>query len=292
MTTLSPAQIANVAYRAGWRGEDLVVAVAVALAESSGRTDVVNSIGCVGLYQINVPVHVKARPSWTTEAMKNPDANAAAAMVLWKERKWQPWEVYTNGMFNAQMGRARLAVAQVGKTSTGTPSVTPADDVSGGTVVDAGALGWLLGKIPIPGLPGGIGGGAGSGIENLIRGGGGGGDSDGGGGGIFGLVKAAYSVTVLMIRGAQWTADPHNWLRVTEVLAGGVALVIGLKMLAATDVSGPVAGAVRGGVNVVGKGVKAAKSAASKAGQAGAAAATGGASVAAKTAAVAAKGAK
>lgn len=49
MAMLSMTQIAAYAKGAGFTGNALITAVAVAMAESSGSTTVVNSIGCVGL---------------------------------------------------------------------------------------------------------------------------------------------------------------------------------------------------------------------------------------------------
>lgn len=119
MPVLSASQIATVANSAGFTGDSLVKATAIALAESSGRTDVVNSIGCVGLWQIYQKVHVKAHPHWTTEWLKNPQNNANAAFILSNGGKnWIPWEVYTNGMYLMHMEAARQAVSGGG---IGTP---------------------------------------------------------------------------------------------------------------------------------------------------------------------------
>lgn len=52
MTTLSMKQIGNYCYKAGFTTEaKLSTAIAVAWAESGGRTDVVNYLGCTGLFQ-------------------------------------------------------------------------------------------------------------------------------------------------------------------------------------------------------------------------------------------------
>ena len=45
-------QIASYAKGAGFTGDALIVATAVAMAESSGSTTVVNRLGCVGLWQV------------------------------------------------------------------------------------------------------------------------------------------------------------------------------------------------------------------------------------------------
>jgi hypothetical protein len=284
VTTYTAAQIAQVAARAGWSGSALTTAVAVALAESSGRIDVVNSIGCVGLWQINVPVH----PQWTTAAMKDPNANASAAHSLYVSagNKWTPWEAYTTGAYLAQMGRAQLATASMGG-SAGQASQVSSGGSGGAATVDPAAYNAIGGQAglldSIPGL--------GALIDPFnITG-------DGGAGDLFGplasIGKAVLALSVLGVRASAWTAQPKNWLRIVEVMGGAAALFIGLKMLADSGVGGPVAGVVRGGVHVAAKGAKAAKKVTGAATQAGAAVATGGTSAVAKTAAAtAAKGVK
>ena len=91
MPTLSQTQIAMYARAAGLPGDPDVWA-AVAMAESSGRTDIVNSIGCVGLWQINQPVHVKRHPTWTVRWLSDPMNNAKAAKAIYASHAPQPWE--------------------------------------------------------------------------------------------------------------------------------------------------------------------------------------------------------
>lgn len=293
-TAMSAKQIAVVARKAGWTGEDLVKAVAVALSESSGRYWVVNSIGCVGLWQINVSVHVKSHPTWTTAAMKDPDRNAAAARVLWKDRGWKPWEAYTNGMYLAQMGRARLGVAGAGDSGAGTSAdtVSTGGGSGSGTVDQAsweavsGSADQVLLESLIPQLPSLIGP-----LYRFFNGAGGDALGDAAGslnplGPLAVMGKAFLAISVMTVRASAWMADPRNWLRVVEVIGGGVALFIGLKMLAGTGVGGPVAGAVRSTANTASKAVKSVK----KAGQTVAAATPQGRAVSVASAATAAKG--
>jgi hypothetical protein len=288
-TAMNAKQIAQVAYNAGWRGEQLVIATAVALAESSGQYWVVNPIGCVGLWQINSPVH----PQWPTAAMKDPAKNAAAAYTLWKSEGWKPWEAYTgpdgkgsDGPYTTQMGRARLAAASI--KGAGNVSVTPASDSStGGGTGSVDPIAWqnIGGNADqalniAPALPGLIGP-----LLKWFEHPNGGGALVDGADSLFGpfvsVGKAMLAISVLSIRTAKWLADPHNWLRVVEVLGGAVALFIGLKMLAGTGVGGPVGGAVKVTVDTAGKAVHAAKKTAKTAAAAGTAVATGGASAAA-----------
>ena len=120
MTTISDAQIAAYAKQAGWTGDDVITAVAVALAESSGRTDVVNFLGCVGLWQVYQSVHKKAHPLWTTAWLKNPANNAQAAHTIWREagNSWRPWTTHTSGSYKRFLGRARAAAGSSGAAAT------------------------------------------------------------------------------------------------------------------------------------------------------------------------------
>lgn len=120
MTTFSANQIADVAWAAGFRGDRLVTAVAVALGESSGRVEVVNSIGCVGLWQINQPVHVRAHPNWTRGWLQGAKNNARAAYALSSGGvSWSPWQVYTEGTYRKHLPAARRAAAQAGPAGSG-----------------------------------------------------------------------------------------------------------------------------------------------------------------------------
>jgi hypothetical protein len=280
-TAMSAKQIAQVAYNAGWRGEELVTATAVALAESSGRYWVVNSIGCVGLWQINVPVHKQ----WTTAAMKDPAQNAAAAMTLYNGAKsagrnpWSPWEAYTgpdgrgsDGPYTLELGRARIAAAQIkgggsvtvpasdatgGGTGSGTVDEAAFETISGGGALLGGGLGMLLGG-PAGGLIGtllGLGGDAADGTGGLVSGG-------------VGVAKGVVSLSLLAARSAAWISNPRNWLRVVEVLGGAVALFIGLRMLSNTGVSSPVATIATAPVNAATKVAKTAAKTAKTAGEA------------------------
>lgn len=93
MPTLSQSQIQMYAQAAGLTPADKWAAIA--MAESSGRTDVVNSIGCVGLWQINQPVHVKTHPTWTVKYLQDPANNARAAKVIAGSQGLSAWEAYT-----------------------------------------------------------------------------------------------------------------------------------------------------------------------------------------------------
>jgi hypothetical protein len=97
MTQLTDAQVATVARRAGFTGERLIDAITVCLAESGGRTDVVNTAGNHppsrdrGLWQINDHYH----PEVTDRQAFDPDGNAHAAYRISEGgRSWSQWSTW------------------------------------------------------------------------------------------------------------------------------------------------------------------------------------------------------
>ncbi len=104
MTALTPAQIEQYAYNAGFRGDALKLAVAVALAESAGNpaaynpelaAGTKNGSGSRGLWQI----YGSAHPQYNNSAVFDPQANANAAYSVYQAagQSFRPWSTYTNG---------------------------------------------------------------------------------------------------------------------------------------------------------------------------------------------------
>ena len=113
VTGSGPSLAASAAFAAGFRGNDLVMAVAVAGAESSYRPTVRNSIGASGLWQILQSAHQELfdRYNW-----RDPEQNALMAMSVWSAagRSWSPWTTFTGGAY-----RAHLAEARAGRDRSG-----------------------------------------------------------------------------------------------------------------------------------------------------------------------------
>lgn len=107
MPRLQPYEIAAYARHAGWRGQDVRIAVAVALAESSGNPEAINTSNSngstdYGLFQIN-SVHrgILAGGNW-----RDPKDNAAMAKRVWDGRsgdKWRAWVAYSTGAYLRHM---------------------------------------------------------------------------------------------------------------------------------------------------------------------------------------------
>lgn len=120
--------IADAAYQAGFRGDDLITAVAVAMAESGGRPDInnagTNSNGTVdyGLWQIN-SIHGP-----DLGKVYDPYYNARLAYGIWQDRDstWAPWSAYNNGSYTKFIGQAKQAVKAYQPSQT-----DPADMVQG-----------------------------------------------------------------------------------------------------------------------------------------------------------------
>lgn len=128
MSTLSAREIAEYAYQAGFRGERLTQAVAVALAESGGVTNAKGDTTLVdgkwgpsiGLWQIR-----SLRPSQQDEypeeyrlreqtANLDPLTNAKHAFALSdRGTDWSPWSTYGGTRYHEVMDRARAAARQV-----------------------------------------------------------------------------------------------------------------------------------------------------------------------------------
>lgn len=146
MATLSQSQIQMYAAAAGMSNPPLMAAIA--MAESSGSTTVVNSIGCVGLWQINQPVWVKSHPTWTKTWLQNPANNASAAALILSSQGLNAWEAYTNGAYEKYYSGS----ASTDSTTEQTLSINPYQE--GQNLGNDFTEGWKYIFSQIPGLKG------------------------------------------------------------------------------------------------------------------------------------------
>lgn len=115
--TYSVGELKQAAYNAGFRGNDLVIAVAVSLAENPSRDPRavhVNSNGTVdrGAWQIN-SVHKYAGNPYDLQT------NANQAYKVFTKQGWRAWSVYRTKKYAAKLTTAQQANT-VGNPSTGT----------------------------------------------------------------------------------------------------------------------------------------------------------------------------
>jgi len=230
--TLTPAQTAAVAYQVGWRGEDLVKAVAIAGRESSYRYNVHASdrphselSGDRGLFQINY-VHDKnlidAGIIRTRADLFDPVINAQAAMFLYK-RSGNNFNAWTAGPGGWTAGGNPLYGTNVTKAREGVTEAANSGWLVGGVVP-----GWLdtlrkqLGSGPVtPGTPVGSGEGAGGYIPTP-----------------WGIIPNPVDGigdavgTVQSLAGAvAWLFNPRNWVRILQIVGGMVLLFVGITNL-------------------------------------------------------------
>jgi peptidoglycan hydrolase CwlO-like protein len=110
---LRPEQIALVAQKAGFSGENLVIAVAVAMTESGSNANSIGRLHTYGLWQVLSSAH----PSLINPS--NPDASRwydpyVNASFAWKISSrgttWTPWSVYKSRSYLRNMDKARAGV--------------------------------------------------------------------------------------------------------------------------------------------------------------------------------------
>jgi hypothetical protein len=107
VTTLTREEIARYATNAGFSGNDVQIAVAVALAESGGNTDSHNAKppdDSYGLWQINMlgslgPDRRKKFGITSNTALFDPAVNAKAAKIIHDGSGWDAWTTYSTGKY-------------------------------------------------------------------------------------------------------------------------------------------------------------------------------------------------
>ena len=109
------SDIATVAQNAGFSGQDLVTAVAVAMAESSGNPDALGDIGIgqgsFGLWQISSKYYPEFGPDFTT--LYDPQTNANAAFQVYQAagNSFSPWSTFKSGSYQSFLSSVATDVA-------------------------------------------------------------------------------------------------------------------------------------------------------------------------------------
>jgi peptidoglycan hydrolase CwlO-like protein len=121
---LTPQQIAVVAQKAGFTGSNLVIAVAVALAESGGNVNAHGDVtigGSFGLWQVYCKAHPDLIPPDNPDSVAwyDPYQNARWAYKISGGSNWHPWSTYIHGTYQAFMDKARAAVVLLITDSSG-----------------------------------------------------------------------------------------------------------------------------------------------------------------------------
>lgn len=115
--SVNPVDVARYARAAGFRGDDLVVAVAVAWGESGLKANAVNDANTngtwdAGLWQIN-EIH-----GYTQNQLFDPAFSARAAYRIYQGRSntFNAWVAYTNGRYRQFLDDAQRAVNKLAGT--------------------------------------------------------------------------------------------------------------------------------------------------------------------------------
>lgn len=136
---LTPRQIAEYAYKAGFRGQSLTTAVAIALAESGGNPDSHNPVppdDSYGLWQINMygalgPDRRRDYHLKSDAQLFDPAVNARAAWsISGHGTSFQPWSTFIYGQYRSHLGAARTAAQAVSAEHHGGPK--PKKHTTGG----------------------------------------------------------------------------------------------------------------------------------------------------------------
>lgn len=139
---LTPEQIAQLAHDAGFRGDALTTAVAVALAESDGDPLAHNDEGrdnSYGLWQINMigdlgPDRRREHDLDSNGELFDPSVNAEVANAISNDGKdFTPWAAYTNGSYRRFLDEARKAVKEVRRGGSGSGGSGGSGSGSGGS---------------------------------------------------------------------------------------------------------------------------------------------------------------
>lgn len=139
---LTISQLTALAAGAGFSGDDLATAVAIALAESEGNPQAYNpekaagaaqGHGSFGLWQIYITAH----PEFASENLLDPQTNAAAAFAIYTAagNSFRLWSTFTNGAYQAYVSTVTAflnAANPPAGTDTETPDSSPAASGDGG----------------------------------------------------------------------------------------------------------------------------------------------------------------
>ena len=154
MANLSIDQLAQLAYAAGWRGENLATMVAVAMRESGGNPRAHNpnratGDNSYGLWQINMieklgPARRASFGISSNEQLFDPMTNARAAFILGDQGKsTYHWTGYRAGVGPASyakwIGPARVAAAKASGKPANVEEMGWLESFALGATIDAGA---------------------------------------------------------------------------------------------------------------------------------------------------------
>lgn len=215
MTKLSDDAIRDVALMAGFKGDSLVTAIAVALEESGGNPDAVNvnkdkyRSRDRGLWQINDHWH----PEVSDAIAFDPTQAAAAAYTISHQgSNWSAWSAVKSGAYALYLPRAKASVAKMDNSGPLAPSGPGTWD--DGTPLPDQAPGYKNPDLTNPDVPT-----IGSGLLDWAQG-----------------LSKVFS----------WLTDAENWKRIGLAAAGVLCIVLGIIITKEDDLKTAAAVAAKG----------------------------------------------
>lgn len=240
MPTLDAKTIAGIAVNAGFKGKAVETAVAVALGESSGRTDARGDVAIqtaewgpsIGLWQIRSRKAESGKgSSRDATRLMDPGFNAKAAYQISSSgTNFRPWSVYTSGAYLMHLPQAKAGVK-----------------ANGGRAIATGTAGGPTDNPLIPDA-----------LEGPLD-------------AAAATAQAIKDLAGFPARVLAWISDRNNIIRVAKVGTGLGLVIMGLSVVARPVVTGAL-GVAGKAVGLVGPGKVAKVAGAGKAaGAAGAA---------------------
>lgn len=126
MSQLNPQQIASLLQQQGVAKEKIPTMTAIALAESSGRTQAFNPRGLdksYGLFQVNMygglgPARMKQFGLKSEKDLFDPETNVKAAKQILGSQGLGAWSVYKSGKYKEFLPQAQQAAQGLGQPPT------------------------------------------------------------------------------------------------------------------------------------------------------------------------------
>lgn len=135
MTQLSDSQIAGLLKAGGFPADQIGTGVAIALAESGGRTDALNTSNSNGSWDAGL-MQVNSIHGYSQSYLFDVHNNVAAALKIYKAagNRWTPWSTYNSGSYRVFLPRGNLAAGNpsAAPPGTGTPATPPLENAASG----------------------------------------------------------------------------------------------------------------------------------------------------------------
>lgn len=115
---LNAVEIGKLASNAGFSGSDLIIAIAIALAESGGKPDAVGDKDLapekgpsIGLWQINIGTKAHAL-EYSEDELKDPQSNADAAHDIYAAagNRFRDWSTFIHGNYQTYIDEVKSVI--------------------------------------------------------------------------------------------------------------------------------------------------------------------------------------